>query len=227
MYRLAFLIPPSTARDPWRAAFVPRVLPQYFAMGNMIGLRLHWPRIQGLISEILHVDNYIFWVRETPKLSNTQGALCSVWFNIIFHIITSNARFRENFINRHTRVLFFSKNLFDNFFILRNFLRDLIKKCISVCKYSTHYSCHNLMNIEFYGRIFKVFSIIKFHEIPSSAIRVISKGDRKTRQWWGPRLYFWHPFNRNRQTQTQTHNYRHYKQVPLSYLLNRSCLNLR
>ena len=138
-------------------------------------LRFHQPRNRGLISGILHLENYIF-VRESPKLSTTIITICPVWFNIIFHIITSNARFRENFINRHTRVLFFSKNLFDNFFILRNFLRDLIKKCISVCKYSTHYSCHNLMNIESSQQIFKVISNIKFHEIQSSGIRVISKG---------------------------------------------------
>ena len=84
----AFLIPPSTARDPWRAAAVPRVLPQYFALGVTMGLRLYRPWNRGYISEILHVDTYIFRVRETPKLSTTQSAHCPAWFNIVFHIIT-------------------------------------------------------------------------------------------------------------------------------------------
>jgi len=49
----AFLIPPSTARDPWRAAGVPRALPQYLALSITMELRFHRPRDRGLISGLL------------------------------------------------------------------------------------------------------------------------------------------------------------------------------
>ena len=119
-------------------------------------------------------------------------------------------------------VSIFSTNLFDNFFFFhsKKISSILDQNCISVFKCSTHYSCHNLMKFEFSQQIFKEFSNIKFHEIQSSGIRVISKGCLRDTAMMRATLVSLHPVNKNRQT--QTHKHRHYKQVPLPYLLKSS-----
>ena len=87
----------------------------------------------------------------------------------------------------------FLYNTVREIFVLRIFYRELIKKCISVFKYGTHYFYSIFMIFKFSRHFFRVFSIIKLHEFPSSAIRVISKEWHKGRakmmairqlNWW-------------------------------------------
>jgi hypothetical protein len=50
------------------------------------------------------------------------------------------------------------------------------QKCILVFMWSTLYSCHILMKLEFSRQIFEKCSNIKFHENPSSGSRFVSCG---------------------------------------------------
>ena len=77
---------------------------------------------------------------------------------------------------RNTKCVFwFSLQLLsETFLILRRNERDMIKKCMVVFTYSTHYSCPILMKLKFSRHIFEKSSNIKFHENPSNGSRVVT-----------------------------------------------------
>ena len=78
------------------------------------------------------------------------------------------------------RVFRFSVLLSETFFILGRTERDVIKNAYwSSCKVNTRYSCHILMKFEFSGHIFEKYSLIKFHENPSSGSLVVHASRRK------------------------------------------------
>ena len=50
------------------------------------------------------------------------------------------------------------------------------EKCVLVFTYSTHYSCLNLIEVEFCTQIFETYSNIKYHENLSSGSWVVPCG---------------------------------------------------
>ena len=104
-------------------------------------------------------------------------------FTLFFpHYLINGNEFREKFLNTKCVFWFSLQRLSEICFVLRRTERDMIKKCISVCMYSTGYCCQILMKLGFPRQIVEKYSNNKFYENPpigkSFSIRTHRRTDR-------------------------------------------------
>jgi len=121
----------------------------------------------------------------------------------------------------------FLYNIYENFLILSSIQQDPIK-CILVIKWGTHYSCHILMNLDFYRHNFKKFSNIKFHENRPVGTELFQKDCHERyahdKGWFSN---FWHPAQEPTHTHTHTHTHTStYTHVLVSYHFIKHSLKL-
>jgi len=128
-------------------------------------------------------EYYTFW-GSVCSLSyptcNAHSPYCHLWpvrlYNVLPYYLINGTIFGKTLLNTKCVFWFSLQLLSETFLILRRIKRDVIKKYILVFIYSTGYSCHILMKLEFSRKIFKKHSNINFHEIQSSGRRVAPCG---------------------------------------------------
>jgi hypothetical protein len=103
--------------------------------------------------------------------------LLPVWLYSIFPHYVINCRLSDEKVTEYKMCVFiFSTTFVWNIsYSEKNSVRN-DQKCVSVCTYSTHYSCHILMKTEFFPHIFEKYPNIKFHENLSSGSRAVPCG---------------------------------------------------
>jgi hypothetical protein len=102
-------------------------------------------------------------------------------YSSFLHYYTKSTIFETKVIKHETCVLIIFTLLLCNILILRRTERDVIKKREIVFTSITRYYCRILMKLEFFRRIFERCPNVRFHENPSSWIRVVAC-ERKARE---------------------------------------------
>ena len=117
-------------------------------------------------NKFVHQISFIYKIIQSSTVNNT----CTLYHR------QHDFRKKKLLLNIEMCILIFPTTFVWNISHSKKYWAGYNKKCILVLVYSTFYSCHILMKIEFSRQIFEKYSNIKFHENPSNGNRGVPYG---------------------------------------------------